>query len=89
MSVNKFYYIQLSGKNKKSDPVFVVHDNKIIGTTSDDDHVINRLTYDNIENHPELWFLIDKGEHYLYYSHKSSILNNILSKDLFYYICDY
>lgn len=91
-------YIQPEGKNGKHDPVFIVRNNKIIGTTDNinitlssnsGELIINKLSYSNIYNNPELWFLINKGEEYLFFSHKNAILYEILNNDLFNYVTDF
>ena len=84
----------------KVEPVFVVHCThctKIIGTISPANlHTvnysllnINRITYHDIYENPEMWFMIDKANEYLHFSHKSKILQEVLYNDLLNYVTDF
>lgn len=85
--MSEFYLQSEDKKSNNNSFMFYVKDNKIKGIVENGIH--KRLTVDYIQNNPEFWFLMDKHQEFIYYSHKSAIVYRTFPYDLYYYICDF
>jgi len=47
------------------------------------------LTIMDIENTPQIWFLLDKHQYSLKYSYKKNILKKVLNDDLYNYLLQF